>query len=192
LGERIFIESNYSKGKNKTALVSVRFGNVLESTGSVIPYFIEKIKKGEDIPLTDKRMTRFIITPKRAVQLVFEALKSGVGGELFVPKLKSMRIVDLIEVLQKHYNGKSKVKDIGIRPGEKINEILLDEDECTRTYELNDNYVVLSQIDKYQRDVKYPYLKGKKPLELSSYCSKDFLAEKSELNKILANAGILE
>ncbi len=191
LGERVFIESNYSKGESKTALISVRYGNVLESTGSVIPYFVDKIKKGEEIPLTDDRMTRFIITPKRSVQLIFEAIEHGVGGELFVPKLDSLSLVGLIDLLQEHYKGKSKVKTVGIRPGEKIHEELLNAEECRRAFELNDNYVVLSQIDHYQKNVKYPYLNGKKPVGFSKYGSEDFVADKAKLKKLLENAKVL-
>ncbi|MDD5148781.1 MAG: SDR family NAD(P)-dependent oxidoreductase [Candidatus ainarchaeum sp.] len=190
LGEKIFIESNYSKGKSKTSFISVRYGNVLESTGSVIPYFVEKIKKCEQIPLTDDRMTRFIITPKQAVGLIFMALKHGVGGEIFVPKLKSLKVVDLIGVLKKHYSSRAGVKETGIRPGEKIHEILMNEDECTRAYDLGSAFAVLSQIDCYQ-NVKYAYLKEKKKVDFSSYCSKDSLVNPGELEKMLLDLKII-
>lgn len=191
LGERIFIESHYSRGKSKTALISVRYGNVLESTGSVIPFFVEKINKGDQVPLTDKRMTRFIITPKRAVELIFTALQHGLGGETFVPKLQSLNVVDLIDVLSDHYKKKCTVKEVGIRPGEKIDEWLINEDESTRAYDFGDNYVILPQIDKYQKNTKYDYLSNKKLVDFSFYGSKDSVVSKKEVEEILKGANIL-
>jgi FlaA1/EpsC-like NDP-sugar epimerase len=193
LGERIFIESNYSKGDNRILFLSVRYGNVLESTGSVIPFFAEKIKKNETIPLTDKRMTRFIITPKQAVGLIFFALKNGIGGELFVPKLESLKITDLIDVLQSYYKGQSRVEEVGLRPGEKIHEILLNADECNRAYEFKNHYIVLSQIEKYRgKKVTYPYLAKSKKLESFEYGSNNFLIGKEEIRKILIENRILK
>jgi len=173
-------------------LTSVRYGNVIESTGSVIPFFIEKIKKKQKIPLTDKRMSRFIITPERAVELVFTAVEHGVGGEVFVPKLKALKVVDLIEVLKEQYGKDTKVEEIGIRPGEKIHEELVNEDEATRCYEFDGNYVVLNQIDNCSHEKKYEFLKGKKPVDFSAYCSKDFVASREEVKKILGETGCLE
>jgi FlaA1/EpsC-like NDP-sugar epimerase len=102
VSERIFSESNQSKGSLPTVFTAVRYGNVLESTGSVIPFFSEKINNGHKIPLTDKRMTRFIISPEEAVDLIFNAIKYGVGGEVFVPKLPAFKITDLIEILKEN------------------------------------------------------------------------------------------
>src|SRR3989338_2216343 len=98
VSERIFTESNYSKGTSRTKFICVRYGNVLESTGSVIPFFESKIKNHEEIPLTDAAMTRFIITGEQAVDLIFNAIDMGRGGEIFVPKLPALRITDLIEL----------------------------------------------------------------------------------------------
>jgi len=125
LSERIFIESNYSKGDARTKFVVVRYGNVLESTGSVIPFFIEKIKSGVKIPITDERMTRFIISSNEAVELIFKALKWGVGGEIFVPKLPSMRIPDLVTVLKDKFSTNNEIEITGIRAGEKIHELMI-------------------------------------------------------------------
>jgi len=191
LGERIFIESNYSKGPSKTVLTSVRYGNVIESTGSVIPFFIEKIQKGQNIPLTDKRMSRFIITPDRAVDLVFTAVKNGIGGEVFVPKLKALKVVDLIDVLREQYGRGAGIEEIGIRPGEKIHEELVNADEATRCYEMNGDYVVLNQIDDTPVEKRYPFLKGKRPVDFASYCSRDFVVGKEEIKRILGEAGCL-
>src|SRR3989344_1773636 len=146
VSERIFTESNYSKGNKKTIFTSVRYGNVLESTGSVIPFFESKIKKGEKIPLTNDQMTRFIISPNQAVELVFDALKYGIGGEVFVPRLPAFRIVDLIEILKKKHNANNEVMTIGVRPGEKIHEIMINRGEVPRTFKFKDRFVITSCI----------------------------------------------
>ena len=191
LGERIFVESNFNKGRSNTKFLVVRYGNVLESTGSVIPFFMEKIKKSQTIPLTDERMTRFIISSRRAIDLIKDALTNGVGGEIFIPKIKSMRIVDLIDVMKEFYGCGNQVKIIGIRPGEKIHEVLINDDESTRSYELGDSYIILSQIDKYQSHIKYQYLNGKIPVGFREMKSSDFLLVKDKLKEMLITEGIL-
>jgi len=191
LGERIFIESNFNKGHVKTALFAVRYGNVLASTGSVIPFFKQKIEAGEKIPLTDKRMTRFVITKERAVQEVIDGIVDGVGGETFIPKLESMRIVDLIDIMQEMY-GKTGVEETGIRPGEKIHEELINEEEAVRSFELKDRYAIISQIEKYEAHKRFPYLNGKKKFSGERYVSSNFLLDKKVLKERLLKEGILE
>lgn len=190
LAERIFVESNYSKGDAKTSFCAVRYGNVTESTGSILPLFLEKIAKNEQVPLTDERMTRFFITPDQAVGQVLKAIKNGVGGEIFVPKIPSFKIADLIEVLCEHYHSKSKTGVIGIRPGEKLDEWMINEDEATRAYEFGDGYVILSQIDRYLT-MKYPYLKGLPKVKFKNYSSGDNLLSRSEIKKLLVENKIL-
>lgn len=182
VGERIFSESNYSKGDIETAFTTVRYGNVLESTGSVIPFFNEKIKNGDKIPLTDSRMTRFIISPEQAVDLIFNAIKYGQGGEIFIPKLSSFRIIDLIEILKEKHKAKNKIKIIGIRPGEKIHELLINESEIPRTKLLKNMYVIDSCIDK--RIIK-------KNIQINKYSSKDNLLSKNEVKKIFSKLKVI-
>ncbi|MBI2549245.1 SDR family NAD(P)-dependent oxidoreductase [Candidatus Woesearchaeota archaeon] len=146
LAERIFSVSNRRRGSAPTIFTIVRYGNVLESTGSVIPFFTQKIKDGEDIPLTDPRMTRFIISPEQAVHLVFDAIAYGRCGEIFVPKLPAFRIIDLIDILKEKYQAKNRVKIVGIRPGEKIHEYMVNEAEMRRTYEFKNMYVIASEV----------------------------------------------
>ncbi|MCK4550591.1 MAG: SDR family NAD(P)-dependent oxidoreductase [Candidatus Aenigmarchaeota archaeon] len=191
LGERIFVESNYNKGNARTAFVAARYGNVLASTGSIIPFFIEKITNKEKLTLTDNRMTRFFLSVERAVDEVINALQYGVGGEIFIPKLKSLKITDLLEVLQEIY-GPTGIETIGIRPGEKIDEYLINEDEITRTYDFKESYIILSQIAKYQ-NVNYSYLKNKKRPAIKIYSSgdKNNLLTKKEIPKILKSADLL-
>lgn len=194
VSERIFSETNYSKGDLKTVFTTVRYGNVLESTGSVIPFFSEKIKNNEFIPLTDSRMTRFIISPKEAVNLVFDAIKYGVGGEVFVPKLPSFKITDLIQILDNKYNKKSKVKVIGIRPGEKIHEQMINESEISRTYEYKNLYVISSSIQEINKDIQPEYIKNGKVLNedvMKEYSSKDAIISKSDVISIFNKLGLL-
>lgn len=191
LAERIFADSNRSKGRARTVFTVVRYGNVLESTGSVIPFFVSKIKNGENVPLTDNRMTRFIISPQQAVQLVFNSLKYGRGGEIFVPKLHSFRIADLIEILKEKYKSNSKIELIGIRPGEKINEWMINDVESRRTYDFKDMYVITSETNKIE-DAEY-LLPSKKLTEkdMAHYSSDQTLISREEAKKIFEELDII-
>jgi FlaA1/EpsC-like NDP-sugar epimerase len=193
VSERIFSESNFSKGDIRTIFTTVRYGNVLESTGSVIPFFSEKIINGDMIPLTDNRMTRFIITPTQAVTLIFDAIKYGVGGEIFIPKLPSFKIIDLIEILKEKYNAKNKINIIGLRPGEKIHELMINYSEIPRTYDFNNLFVISSCIQEYQ-SIKPVYSKiGKlmSEINMKEFSSEDTLISKKEITKIFKKLGLL-
>jgi UDP-N-acetylglucosamine 4,6-dehydratase/5-epimerase len=194
VSERIFSESNYSKGDLKTIFTTVRYGNVLESTGSVIPFFSEKIVNGDVIPLTDPRMTRFIISPKEAVRLVFDAIEYGVGGEVFVPKLPAFKITDLIEILKEKYHGKNKVKITGIRPGEKIHELMINNSEVPRTYDYKTLFVIGSSIQGLYGANKPKYIKNGKLLNekvIKEYSSEDALIPKKEVSKVFKKLGLI-
>ncbi len=194
VSERIFTESNYSKGNKKTIFTSVRYGNVLESTGSVIPFFESKIKKGEKIPLTNDQMTRFIISPNQAVELVFDALKYGVGGEVFVPRLPAFRIVDLIEVLKEKHSANNEVTMIGVRPGEKIHEMMINSGEVSRTFRFKDRFVITSCIHLYKGITNPDYYKEENRLfenEIREYSSKDEIINKEEVSILFKKLGLL-
>jgi FlaA1/EpsC-like NDP-sugar epimerase len=194
VGERVFTESNYSKGKCRTVFLCVRYGNVLESTGSVIPFFESKIKKGDNIPLTDERMTRFIISPEDAVSLVCSALKYGVGGEVFVPELPAFKITDLIDILKEKNNAKNKVELIGIRPGEKIHELMINSSEIPRTFKFKDLFVITSPIEKYQKIKEAIYAKQGEKLDesrMKEYSSADAVIPKDEIKKLFSSLGLL-
>ncbi len=194
VGERIFSESNFSKGDRKTKFTVVRYGNVMDSTGSVIPFFIDKIKNKEPIPLTDPRMTRFIISPDQAVDLIFDALTNSVGGEVFVPQLPAFKVTDLIDILKERFKADNKIVDIGIRPGEKIHEIMINSAEVPLTYKLKRLLVVTSQIHKYHDDISYPYVKEENKIkdgEMFEYSSKDNVIPKEEVKKILIDLGLI-
>jgi FlaA1/EpsC-like NDP-sugar epimerase len=194
VSERIFSESNYSKGDLKTIFTTVRYGNVLESTGSVIPFFSERIVNGDSIPLTDPRMTRFIISPKEAVGLVFNAIKYGVGGEIFIPKLSSFKITDLIEILEEKYHKRNKIKIIGIRPGEKIHELMVNGSELSRTYNFKNMYVIGSSIQDHDSKNKATYIKRGGRLNekvMKEYSSENSLISKKEVSKIFKKLGLI-
>jgi len=186
LGEKIIIESNYNKENQKTIFTAVRYGNVLDSTGSVIPFFLKRIADGKSIPITDNRMTRFIISANQAINLIFDALKHGKGGELFVPKIDSMAIPDLAELLKEELNSKSKIEEVGIRVGEKIHEELLNEEESRRAFYLDGTILVLPTLGSGK---KAPA--GSKPFSAERYSSEDSLIGKEKLKSILKKEKII-
>jgi UDP-N-acetylglucosamine 4,6-dehydratase len=185
LAERIFIESNYNKGKCPTIFSAVRYGNVLESTGSMIPIFKDKLSNNITLPLTDKEMTRFLITSHKAVDLIMTAIAKSGGGEVFIPKLKSAKVIDIIDVLASKLKCSAKIETVGIRPGEKIHESLMNDDECRRAYETDRHYIIPSRIEQYQKGLKYPWMETAQPAKTTNYSSNNFLMTKKELEEIL-------
>ena len=135
--EKLFIQGNSYSGRTKTKFSCVRYGNVIGSRGSVIPLFIEQRKTGT-ITITDEKMTRFWITLEEGARFVINCINRMKGGEIFIPKISSMKITDLADAIAP--NAKKKV--VGIRPGEKIHEILLTEDEAKHSREFNDSFVI--------------------------------------------------
>ena len=196
VGERIFTASNYSKGDSPTVFCSVRYGNVLNSTGSVIPFFEQRIKQGKDIPVTDERMTRFIITHQEAVQLIFDALRYGVGGEVFVPQLPAFQIGDLVEVLKKKHNSQANTRIVGIRPGEKIHELMLSGADVRRSYEFKNRYVITSSIEKYQDLEQAPvYVREGHKIsdqDMTEYSSRDSVLSQEQLLSLFEEKGLLD
>jgi UDP-N-acetylglucosamine 4,6-dehydratase/5-epimerase len=141
--EKIFIAGNAYAGRHPTRFSLVRYGNVVGSRGSVIPYFLELLAQGaRELPVTDDRMTRFWISLEQGVDLVLLAISDGMGGEVFIPKIPSMRISDLVEAVARG----CKVKVVGIRPGEKLHESLVSEDESRTTVDTGRNFVILPQF----------------------------------------------
>lgn len=195
LGERMFTEMNYSKGSSKTVLSSVRYGNVLASTGSIIPFFKSKIQSGKKIPLTHPDMTRFIISVDQAVDLVAKALAYSAGGEVVVPIIPSARTIDLIEVLKNVLNADNEIEEVGIRPGEKIHELLINEFEVSQTYKYKDTYVISSLIQNYQEIIDKPnYItQGEKMSRdiMNEYSSKDNVLTVTDLEKYLLKMNLL-
>jgi UDP-N-acetylglucosamine 4,6-dehydratase/5-epimerase len=135
--EKLFVQSNSYSGAEGTRFSCVRYGNVIGSRGSVIPLFRKQRESGY-VTVTDARMTRFWITLDAGVRFVLNCIDRMQGGEVFIPKIPSMRITDLVEAIAPD----CEMRDIGIRPGEKLHEALISEDEARHTVELDDMFVV--------------------------------------------------
>lgn len=147
--DKIFIASNNLSGRDGTKFSVVRYGNVVGSRGSVLPFFQKLIGEGvETLPITDARMTRFWITLDQGVNLVLSSMQMMQGGELFVPKIPSMKMTELASLLAPELPHRI----VGIRPGEKLHEIMVPEDDARQTIELNDRYVILP-ASSHLRDI---------------------------------------
>ncbi len=137
--DKLFTSANSKKGSRKIIFSVVRYGNVMGSRGSVIPYF-KKLKKSDSFPITDKRMTRFNITMDESISLVLFALKNAKGSEIFVPKIPSYKILDVAKAI----NPNCKIKIVGIRPGEKIHEEMITENDSYSTFDLGNCYAIVN------------------------------------------------
>lgn len=157
--DKIFIAANNMSGKSNTRFSVVRYGNVVGSRGSVIPFFRKLVAEGADhLPITDERMTRFWITLQQGVNFVVTSFTVMRGGEIFVPKIPSMRIVDLAQC----FGPELPLRVVGIRPGEKLHEVMITEDDSRLTLELGDRYVIEPAFTWWQRA---PYTaSGAKPV----------------------------
>ncbi len=143
--DKLFQSANHYASGYETRFSVVRYGNVMGSRGSVIPFFRKLAEEGKPLPITDKRMTRFWITLPQAVQFVVDSFDAMAGGELYVPRIPSMRITDLVEALAPG----SETYEIGIRPGEKLHEEMISADDSRRTLRTGDRYVVLPTIAEW-------------------------------------------
>tara|TARA_B100001057_G_scaffold497908_1_gene603370 strand:- start:314 stop:1324 length:1011 start_codon:yes stop_codon:yes gene_type:complete len=142
--DKLFIAANNYAGKSKNKFSVVRYGNVLGSKGSILPIFLKGAEK-KLITITDKRMTRFNITLKESVELVIRALRDMVGGEIFVPKIPSFKVIDFARAISPN----SKIKYIGIKPGEKLHEELISTHESLNTIEYKNYYVIASNSELF-------------------------------------------
>lgn len=181
LAEGLFVQGNSYSGGTGTKFGVCRYGNVLGSRGSVVPIFIEQGKIGE-ITITDKRMTRFWITMKRAVELVIDSIGKMLGGEIFIPKIPSMRIVDLAYAIAPE----ARLTEIGIRPGEKINEILLNEDEARSATDCGNHYIIYPvhhwwTLNEQRNGVPLP-----DGYQYASDCNTEWLSQE-QLRQIVSN-----
>jgi UDP-N-acetylglucosamine 4,6-dehydratase len=137
VAEKLFVQANAYRGTGSTQFSCVRYGNVLGSRGSVIPLFIQQRDNGR-VTVTDPRMTRFWITLEQGARFVIQCIEKMHGGEMFVPKLPSMSIMDLVKAVAP----RCEIKYVGIRPGEKLHEVLISEDEARHTVELESMYII--------------------------------------------------
>jgi len=143
--DKLFIAANNIKGHRDLTFSVVRYGNVMGSNGSVIPFFLSKKNEGV-LPVTDINMTRFNISLKEGVNMVLHALETAWGGELFVPKIPSFKIIDLAKAIGPH----CEIKITGIRPGEKIHEEMITSSDSFTTYDLGKYYVILPQAPVWE------------------------------------------
>ena len=166
--ERIMIGSN----GGDTKFIEVRYGNVVGSRGSVVPFFKDRIQKNEFLPITDFRMTRFLLTLDDAIGLVFKATSEGGGGEIFVKKMPAAKVIDIARIMAKALAEREDypIREVGVRPGEKIHEVLVSEEEMKRAVETEGYFVI------------YPYEKLRAPrllknLEEYTSANTDMLGE---------------
>ena len=145
--DRLFVSGNSYTGSHNTKFSVVRYGNVMGSRGSVIP-FLMSLPKGDVFPITDKRMTRFMITLEDGVQLVWHTFENMKGGEIYVKKIPSMKITDLALAIDENV----KQVEVGIRPGEKLHEQMIGQDDALYTYEFPEYYKILPSINNWGRD----------------------------------------
>ena len=183
--DKLFVAGNSYSGAGGTKFSVVRYGNVMGSRGSIIPFFINKASKNENIPITDVRMTRFMITLEQGVDLVWKAFEDMVGGEIYVKKIPSMKVTDIAQAISK----KSSYDVIGIRPGEKLHEQMIGEEDVLYTFEYDDYYKILPSINGWSKDNER-IKKGKKVDPEFTYCSnnnKEWMSDKELLDWIEIN-----
>jgi UDP-N-acetylglucosamine 4,6-dehydratase len=188
----LFVAANNIAGGHRTLFGVVRYGNVVGSRGSVVPFFKKLIADGaKELPITDERMTRFWITLQQGVDFVLKNFQRMHGGEIFVPKIPSIRIVDLAKAMAPDVS----TRVIGIRPGEKLHEVMCPSDDSHLTLEFPDHFVLQPTIRFFNRDVDYSVnclgehgVPVKQGFEYSSGNNTDFLdlARIVEFNKTAA------
>ena len=178
--DKLFTSSNssYAQG-HKTSFSVVRYGNVMGSRGSVIPYFMS-LKDKKELPITNKLMTRFMISLDQGVELVWHAFEDMLGGEIYVKKIPSIKVTDIAKVIAPN----AKLKIVGIRPGEKLHEQMISLEDSSYTYEYSNYYKILPQIYNWSKD-KSRIKNGKKVSEEFTYRSDNNLQwmTKSDLKK---------
>jgi UDP-N-acetylglucosamine 4,6-dehydratase len=164
--DKLFIAANYIRGKNPISFSVVRYGNVLGSNGSVIPFFLKKREEGV-LPITNAKMTRFNITLQGGVDMVMHALKESQGGELYIPKIPSYRIMDVAEAVAP----KCEKKIIGLRAGEKVHEEMITTSDSYQTYDFGAYYIMLPAIASWDMNEFILKSNAKKVPEGFSYSS---------------------
>ncbi len=164
--DKLFVSGNSYSGKNPARFSVVRYGNVVGSRGSVIPYFLNKRKEGL-LPITDERMTRFWITLEQGAALVLNALREMKGGEIWVPRIPSMRIMDLVAVLAPE----CRTEVVGIRPGEKLHEVMIPVDDGRQTLAYGDHFIIAPTLSYWKKH--WHSEKNGKPCEEGFYYGSD-------------------
>lgn len=186
--DKSFVAANNLVGEGKTRFSVVRYGNVVGSRGSVVPFFRNIAENGQEIPITDMRMTRFWITLQQGVNFVLSNFQMMQGGEIFVPKIPSTKITDLAEVIAP----KLPTREIGIRPGEKLHEMMISEDDAYVTVDLGDRYAIEPAFSEYERrSLKDVYGAAEVPDRFSySSGTNDWWLDNTEMHQMLKAAGV--
>lgn len=191
VGERLIIQANLLKSDTK--FVCIRAGNVLGSNGSVVPFFIDKIDHNEALPITDDKMTRYFITLPEAIGLLFKASEASRGGETFVMRMPSYRIIDIAHVLCEEMGKKDLgVNVIGMRPGEKLDEVLVSEYEAKHTLMYDENYYVIMPTIEIEGLAAYYEAQHYKKVTFDRYTSADEVLGKEKVKALLVKAGFLQ
>lgn len=192
LMEKLFVTANNytNTERHRTKFIAIRYGNVLASSGSVLPLFLKQLKEGKKITITDPMMTRFNITMNQALDFIVRTSMKGIGGEVFIPKLKAYRLGDLKDVLLDLLKQDSQTEIISVRPGEKYHESLINNDEIRNTFEDNEDYVILGEqlhkkLTSNNLNLKQTTLKGQYSSDNVS------LLTKEELKQILMKESIV-
>ena len=180
LQERILSTANLAVPK--TRFISVRYGNVLASRGSVVPLFMKQIEERRPLTITYPGMTRFLLSMEQAVGVIFRAMKESNPGEIFVPRLASAKVVDIATVLKGDLDLPTEIT--GVRPGEKIHEILISEEEAFRTFEAEDHFVIQPILPELRRSKALPSIGHE-------YSSANELVDIPHLQRILSDAGFM-
>ena len=183
--DKLMIAGNVLAGARQTKFSAVRYGNVLGSRGSVIPFFLDKAKTGS-IPITDERMTRFWLTIQEGVQFVLDSFERMHGGEIFVPKIPSFKVMDVARVVCPGI----PTHVVGIRPGEKLHEVMITEDDAHSTYEFEKYFAIISPALKVLGDYEKIGTKVAEGFRFSSENNKIWHTDESFL-KVLKENGIL-
>ena len=193
LMEKLFVTAqNYlNPNRHKTKFIALRYGNVLGSSGSVVPKFIKQIKAKEKITITDSNMTRFSITMNEALDFILKSTQMGKGSEIFVPKLKAYSITSVADAL-KELLGDFGEENISVRQGEKIHESLINIDEMRSTIEDESTYTILNPSHINDENIKNNYSNMKKVSVIKQYSSDSVeKISKEELKKLFKNSGLL-
>ncbi|NOV04267.1 polysaccharide biosynthesis protein [Paenibacillus planticolens] len=188
LGEKLMVRANDLS--STTQFVCIRGGNVLGTNGSVVPFFKNRILQGEDLPLTHEDMTRFFLTLPEAIGLLLSAAKAAVGGETFVMKMNACRILDLAQVMMKQLSDQPlPVRDVGIRPGEKLHEVLISTHEIPFTYQYDEKYFVI--LPANAASSLYNFYSHLPKSTFTQYASNDSLMTSEEILEMLLKGGFL-
>ncbi len=160
VSDKLFVHANAYRGSKDMSFSVVRYGNVAGSRGSVIPYFKSLIEKGEKkLPITDFEMTRFWISLDQGVDLVFKAIDDARGTEIYVSKIPSFKVVDLAKAMLPGV----ELEEVGMRPGEKMHEIMITRDDARKTYDYGDHYIIYPQVDWWSKERHFS--PGGKPID---------------------------